>query len=76
MSSAARALLEQAAAARAREEPLALQASAARRRYLRWVTMLVVAAQNSYASSLEDKSALESQDGSVPVGVEVWLDAM
>ena len=65
---------EQAAAARARDEPEALRGAAAQRWYARWVTMVGVAVQDAVAATLVDNGAalLDGADGTAPLSVNLW----
>jgi len=76
-NAAARELLEVAAVARAREEPVALREAAARRWKERWLTMLAVAAQSALAATLVDDgtSLADGVDGEAPAPAAAWQDA-
>ena len=75
-SPAALCLLRQAAAARARQSPAMLQASAAAAWRSRWLSLLSVAQQDALAASLVDDGLLllDGRDGPVPCAAEVWVD--
>ena len=74
ISPACRALLEQAASARARCEPAALRRAASHRWFCRWTTMLSVAVQDAVAATLVDDAPglLAGADGVDPLGVDLW----
>ena len=76
-NAAARELLEIAAIARARNEPIALRPAAARRWKARWLTLLAVAAQGALAATLSNDGALlaDGADGPAPAPANAWLDA-
>ena len=70
------ALLEQAAAAKARQAPVPLQRSMARVWKTRWTAMLSVATQTALAATLVNDGAklLDAADGAAPPCAEAWLD--
>ena len=76
LSSEARELVRDAAAARAREEPAPLRRAVFRALRARWFTMLSVAAQDVVAASItnEGVTLLEAADGPEPLAVDLWLD--
>ena len=76
LNSTARGLLEQAAHARARDEPAALRSAAEWRWDGRWLVMLAVAAQGAVAASLVDDGVglADFADASPPAPADLWVD--
>ena len=73
-SVASRALLEQAAHARARTEPVTLRSAAAQRWYSRWTTMLSISVQDALAATLvaDGAALLDGANGQAPLSVDLW----